>query len=358
MRYNFKRLTGADWFNTIDKLRRRRLTFLEVKSEELFIPEKVNSIYNVYYNRTATNCRIIYYEYDSKKWRKRLREISFSQREIDPVKCVLTFRKIAAKYNENIGYEPHKQFTNGIYTYYKHGYKGYVTVLDMNSAYLYALIQPLADWETRQEIKIEDVFNWNYDYYCFENDLHCEMFYKEDKDRIIAAMLWANVKIYGYKSKLYYQNTARELYRLKIEVNKEKYKNVANIAVGCMHKRSGKQNNTTLAASLYAWFAYYIDSLVKLFTNKGYNVIMITTDSIKIQGKYNPEDNLIPLGNGLGEFKIEYEGEANYISEGHYEENKTKWKGKPLYMQEGYTKCKFIENIKEERKIYEKYAVK
>ena len=231
-------------------------------------------------------------------------------------------------------------------------------MLDMNSAYLYALIQPLADWETRQEITIEEVFNWNYDYYCFENDLHCEMFYKEDKDRIISAMLWANIKIYGYKSKLYYQNTARELYRLKIEVNKEKYKNVANIAVGCMHKRSGKQNNTTLAASLYAWFAYYIDSLVKLFTNKGYNVIMITTDSIKIQGKYNPEDNLIPLGNGLGEFKVEYEGEANYISEGHYEENKTKWKGKPLYMQEGYTKCKFIENIKEERKIYEKYAIK
>lgn len=270
----------------------------------------------------------------------------------------MTFRKIASKYNENIPYEPSKIYTNGVYTYYKRAYSGYVTVLDMNSAYLYALTQPLADWETRQEVSVKEVLDKSYDYYCFENEFHCEMFYKEDKDRMIAAMLWINVKIYGYKSKLYYQQTARELYRLKCEVNKEKYKNVANIAVGCMHKRSGKQNNTTLAASLYAWFAWYIDNLVEKFTKMKYNVIMITTDSIKIEGKYHPEDNIIELGTGLGQFKVEYEGEAKYISEGHYEESKVKWKGKPLYMQEGYTKCQFVDNIKEERKIYEKYAIK
>ena len=314
-------------------------------------------IYNVYFNRTATNCRIIYYEYESNKWRKKLREISFSPKEIDPVKCVLTFRKIASQYNENIGYEPHKRFTNGIYTYYKRQYKGYVTVLDMNSAYLYALTQPLADWETRTEVTMKDVFNKTYDYYCFENDLHCEMFYKEDKVRMTGAMLWADVKIYGYKSKLYYQNTARELYRLKCEVNKEKYKNVANIAVGCMHKRSGRQNNTTLAASLYAWFAWYIDNLVVKFEKSGYNVIMITTDSIKIKGKYNFNDNIVDIGNGLGQFKVEYEGEASYFSQGHYIENKVKWKGKPLYLQEGFTKCSFVDNIKREKKIYEKYAI-
>lgn len=228
----------------------------------------------------------------------------------------------------------------------------------MNSAYLWALSQPLADWETMTEISQDEVFKKSYDYYCFENALHCEMFYKEDTNRMVAAMLWADVKIYGYKSRLYYQNTVKELYRLKCEVDKEKYKNVANIAVGCMHKRSGKQNNTTLAASLYAYFAWYIDNLVEKFSEKGYNVIMITTDSIKVEGKYNIEDNLIEIGTGLGQFKVEYEGEAKYITQGHYEESKTKWKGKPLYMQMGFTKCSFIDNIKEERKIYEKFAVK
>ena len=323
----------------------------------MYIPEKVDKIYNVYFSRTSSNCRIIYYDFDNEKWRKRLREISFSPREIDPVKCVLTFRKIASKYGENIDYEPHKYYTNGIYSYYSRPFKGYVTVLDMNSAYLYALTQPLADWGTRKEVEPKDVFNKSYDYYCFENDLHCEMFYKEDIVKMTGAMLWADVKIYGYKAKLYYQETAKELYRLKCEVNKNRYKNVANIAVCCMHKRSGKQNNTTLAASLYAWFAWYIDNLVAIFEKKGYNVIMITTDSIKIKGKYNLDDNLVKIGDGLGEFKIEYEGPAEYISKGHYIENEVKWKGKPLYLQHGYTRCNFIDNIEEEREIYEKYAI-
>ena len=329
-----------------------------MQTEDLYIPEKVDKLYNVYYARTASGCKLVYYEWDGEKWKKRLRQISFSPREIDPIKCVLTFRKIAKGYGELIPYEPHKYYTNGIYSYYKKAFAGYVSVYDMNSAYLYALTQPLADWDTRTEVSVKDVFDKTYDYYCFENTLHTEMFYKEDIERMTGAMLWADVKIYGYKSKLYYQQTARELYRLKCEVNKERYKNVANIAVGCMHKRSGKQNNTTLAASLYAWFAWYIDNLVAKFKNKGYNVIMITTDSIKIEGKYNESDNIITIGTGLGEFKLEYEGEAKYLSIGHYEENKAKWKGKPEYMRTGHSKCLFVENIEEEKEIYEKYAIK
>lgn len=269
----------------------------------------------------------------------------------------MTFRKIAATYNENIPYEPHKAYSNGIYTYYKKAYNGYVTVLDMNSAYLHALRQPLAVWDTRTEVSLNEVFKKEYDFYSFENELHCEMFYKEDTTRMLGAMLWADVKVYGYKGGLHYQKTAQELYRLKCEVNKEKYKNVANIAVGCMHKRSGKQNNTTLTASLYAWFAWNIDDLVAKFTKKGYNVIMVTTDSIKIAGEYNEADNLVKIGNGLGEFKVEYKGEAKYISAGHYEEARTKWKGKPQYMIDGYTKCKFVEDIEKEKAIYEKYAI-
>ena len=271
---------------------------------------------------------------------------------------MLAFRKIAKSFGELEPYEPHKYYTNGIYSYYKKAYDGYVTVLDMNSAYLYALTQPLADWGTRTEVDVKDVFDKNYEFYCFENDLHCEMFYKEDIVRMTGAMLWADVKIYGYKARLYYQETAKELYRLKREVNKEKYKNIANIAVGCMHKRSGSQNNTTLAASLYAWFAWYIDNLVVKFEKKGYNVIMITTDSIKLQGKYNIEDNIVPMGDGLGEFKLEYAGEAKYLSVGHYEEERVKWKGKPAYMQNGRNKCLFVENLEEEKEIYETYAIK
>ena len=331
---------------------------VELKSEDLYNPTNVKDIDKLYFARSTSGCRIIYYDYADSRWRKRLRQISFSRRDIDPVKCVLTFKKIAAQYSENIPYEKDaKAFTNGVYTYFKKGYNGYVSVYDMNSAYLYALCQPLADYETRIECTVDDVRAKKYDYYCFENSIHRQMYYKEAQSEMGGAMLWADVKIYGYKSKLYYQKTARELYRLKCEVDKEKYKNVANIAVGCMHKRSGKQNNTTLASSLYAWFEWYIGNLVVKFRKKGYNVIMITTDSIKLQGTYNPKDNIIPLGNGLGEFKLEYEGDAKYYSEGHYKEATEKWKGKPLYMIEGFSKCEFIDNLEKEKHIYEKYAI-
>lgn len=290
-------------------------------------------------------------------WRKRLRQISFSPREIDPVKCVLTFKKIAKSFNELLPFEPNKVYTNGVYTYFKKPYKGKATVLDMNSAYLWALSQPLADWDTATEVSFEDVFKGEYDYYSFENDLHCQMIYKLDYTRLAGAGIWANTKIYGYKASRHYVETAKELYRLKCEVNKEKYKNVANITIGCMHKRNGKQNNTTLAASLYAYFAWYIDNLVEKFESKGYNVIMITTDSIKIAGDYNEADNLVELGNGLGQFKYEYSGEAEYLTSGHYQEDKIKWKGKPKYLIKGNKVCKFVENLEEELAIYEKYAI-
>lgn len=269
----------------------------------------------------------------------------------------MTFKKIAKQYGELLDYEPHIYYTNGIYMYYKNKYEGYVTAFDMNSAYLWCLQMPLADWQTKTECTRKDVWEKKYDYYCFENDIHNEMFYKEDIRRMQGAMLWADVKIYGFTASVHYKQTAQELYRLKKEVNKEKYKNIANIAVGCMHKRNGKQNNTTIAASLYAYFAWHIDNLVKRFENAGYHVIMVTTDSIKISGKYNFEDNLITIGNGLGEFKVEYEGEAKYITSGHFEEGKVKWKGKPEYMRMGLPRCLFIDNIKEEKAIYEEFAV-
>lgn len=300
---------------------------------------------------------IIYYDIEDNKWKKRLRQISFSPIEIDPVKCVLTFKRIAKSFNENIEYEPNKPYENGIYTYYKRGYSGKVTVLDMNSAYLHALRQPLADWKTREECTINDVWSKKFDFYCFENDMHCYMFYKEETDRMNGAYLWEGVKIYGYKASIHFSKTAEELYRLKQEVNKERYKNVANIAVGCMHKHSGKQNNTTLAASLYAWFSWYIDNLVANFENKGYNVIMVTTDSVKIAGDYNMDDNIVEIGTGLGQFKVEYTGDARYYSEGHYKEEKIKWKGKPAYMIEGNPKCEFVNNMEKELPIYEKFAI-
>ena len=124
-----------------------------------------------------------------------------------------------------------------------------------------------------------------------------------------------------------------------------------------MHKRVGKQNNSTLAASLYAFFAWYIDNLVAKFQKKGYNVIMITTDSIKIAGDYNESDNLVEIGSGLGQFKYEYIGEAEYFTAGHYVEKEVKWKGKPKYMIKGHQLCNFIENVEEELSIYEEFAI-
>lgn len=343
--------------DTIRRLQARKTTFLELKSGELFDADKVSNPWICYYSRTTSSCRIVYYDFYGGKWHKKLRQISFSRKEIDPVKCVLEFRKIAKSFDELVPYEPNVPYSNGVYVYYKKNYKGYVTVLDMNSAYLYALSQPLPDRRTKTPCTLSDVWTGKYDYYCFENLLHREMFYKEDKLKMQGAMLWADVKIYGFKGKVFYEKTAKELYRLKCTVNKEKYKNIANIAVGCMHKHSGKQNNTTMAAGLYAWFAWKIDNLVDKFEKKGYKVIMVNTDSIKIEGKYNRAHNLVPIGDGLGEFKVEYEGMAEYVSEGHYKEQREKWKGKPAYMIDGYPRCKFIENIEEEKEIYEKYAV-
>jgi hypothetical protein len=327
-----------------------------MSSADIYNSELTKNVYYAYYNKTSSYCKIVYYE-NIGKWVKCLRQINFSRKDIDPVKCVLTFRKIASKYNENIPYEPSKIYENGVYTYYKKPYEGEITVLDMNSAYLWALSQPLADFTTRTECDPLDVVRKKFDFYSFENELHCHMYYKEDINNMQGAFIWEGVKIYGYKSKIHYEKTAQELYRLKCEVDKEKYKNVANIAVGCMHKRSGKQNNTTLAASLYAYFAWHIDDLVAKFKAKGYNVIMVTTDSIKIVGKYNQEDKLVKIGNGLGEFKIEYTGPGKYLSVGHYEEDTVKWKGKPEYMRNGFNQCNFIDNIESERRIYEKYAI-
>ena len=304
-----------------------------------------------------TNCKIVYYDYEE-RWHKRLREISFSAKEISPINCVITFRKIAAKFGENIPYEPNApHYNNGVYLYYNKPYKGKTTVLDMNSAYLWALSQPLPDWETKEEVDFQDVYEAKHDYYCFENDVHRIMFYKEDYDGMLAASLWAGVKIYGFKASHHFVKTAQELYRLKCEVSKEKYKNVANIYVGCMHKREGGQQNTTLAAGLYALFEWNIKKIVGDFKNKGYNVIMVSTDSIKIAGDYHEEDKLIEIGAGLGQFKYEYKGEANYISSGHYKEEREKWKGKPQYLIDGNEKCLFIENIEKEKAIYEKYAI-
>lgn len=359
MRYNFKRLNGIDWYNTIALLRARGLRFLEVKNSSILYDKyEVTNPWTVYYYRTISGCKIVYYNKVKSKFKKCFNEISFSKRTADPVRCVIEFRKIAKGFNELLPFEPDKVFTNGVYTYFKGKYKGYSTALDMNSAYLYALKQPLPDWETRTECTFDDVYKQKYDFYCFENPLHCEMFYRKDYARMLAAHHWSDLKIYGYKASVHYEKTCNELYRLKKEVNKERYKNVANVAIGCMHKRSGEQNNSTLAAGLYAWFAWYIDFLVDCFEKKGYHVIMITTDSIKIKGKYNQEDNIVKIGTGLGEFKVEFEGESEYISEGHYRQaNDTKWKGKPLYQLEGYPICKFIENIEEELPIYEKYSV-
>lgn len=358
MRYNFTRLAGLEWYRLIKRLKKFKYEFVEVDSETLYNARMVNNVFKIYFYRTTSNCKIIYYEFKNGKWHKTLREISFSPKEIDPVKCVLDFRRVASKYGENIGYEPDNKYSNGVYSYYRSGYSGEVTVLDMNSAYLWALSQPLADWTTKVECTLLDVWQKKYDFYLFENELHREMVYKEDKYKLQGCMIWSDVKIYGFNSKLFYQETCKELYRLKTEVNKERYKNVANIAVGCMHKHNGKQNNTTLVASLYAFFEWYIKALVEKFKENNYNVIMITTDSIKIKGDYQEKDEVVKIGTGLGEFKIEYKGLAKYISEGHYEEDKVKWKGKPLYMIEGNPKCLFIDNIDKEKKIYEKYAIK
>lgn len=332
--------------------------FVEVESQDLYDKDKVSNPYNAYFHRTTSSCRMVYYEpHPEKGLIKRFVMVSFSRRDIVPVRCVATFQKIASGYGETLKYDPNPVYTNGIYIYYDKAYDGPVTVLDMNSAYLYALSQPLADWTTREECSMDEVISKKYDYYSFENGINREIFHKDDQLAMMAAYCWFGVRIYGFKSRLFYQRTCQELYRLKTTVNAEKYKNVANIAIGCMHKRSGKQNNATLAASLYAWFSWHIDGLVKRFQEKGYKVIMVTTDSIKVAGGYNPADGLVTLGGGLGEWKVEYTGDATYISEGHYTESREKWKGKPRYMVDGYERCTFIEKIEEEKEVIIKYAV-
>lgn len=308
----------------------------------------------MYFYRNVTSCKLIYFDFEDGKIKKRLREISFSDRASDPLKCVLTFKRIAQKFNEYIPKDDATVFNNGVYTYFKGKYDGEIQVYDMNSAYLWVLSQPLADFSTRQECTIKDIFNKKFDYYSFENELHKIMFYKEDIEKMKLNLFWADLKIYGYKSKVFFKNTAEELFKLK-KINPY-YKNVANLTIGCMHKKINQNNSATLASSLYAFFEWHISNLVAKLKKKGYNVIMITTDSVKIAGHYDEKDGILPIGNNLGEFKLEYEGEAKYYSIGHYFENKEKWKGKPEYLRAGYKPCLFIENIKEELPIYEDYA--
>ena len=323
--------------------------------DDLTDKNKVDKIYNVYYAKTATWCKLVYYDYEDGKIKKRLRQINFTPRELDPIKCVLKFMKIANSFNEPIPKDDSPVFHNGIYTYFKGKYNGYIEVYDMNSAYLWALTQPLADVTTKTECSIKDVIQKKYDYYSFENPLHRIMYYKEQVDDIQGAFFWDELKIYGYKSKVFFEKTAQKLYELK-KKNKQLYKNVANITVGCMHKRSGKRNSATLAASLYAYFEWYVGNLVYKLKKNKYNVIMVTTDSVKIAGHYDESSNILKIGDGLGEFKLEYKGESNYLSQGHYEEGSIKWKGMPEYLRGGGRPCKFIEELEEERGINEKFA--
>ena len=184
MHYNFKRLSGKEWHNLIHTLRRRGVDFHGLEPGDIYDASKTSNIFKAYYYKTTSSCKLVYYDYDNNKVRKKLREISFSPKEIDVLKCVFTFRHIASEQGELLGYDPSPVFSNGVYTYFNRGYKGYVTVLDMNSAYLYALKQPLADWHTRTECTIEDVSKRKFDYYSFENDLHKEMVYKLNNNKL------------------------------------------------------------------------------------------------------------------------------------------------------------------------------
>lgn len=316
-----------------------------------------------YFYRTRSCCKIIYYDLNLKtgKLVKRYKEISFKPESAEPTKCVSEFNKIAESFGEKLEPEVDSQhYTNQVYSFFKGKYKGETTVLDMNSAYLWALNQPLADYTTKKELTKDEVIgNKEYDYFLFENSIHRLIVYKKHITQLISCLLFENVKIYGFKSKCFFPKTVEKLFYLKKHDDSLLYKNVANIYIGCLHKRSGINNNDTLVSSLYALFHYNIETIVKKFENKGYKVIMVTTDAIKIAGSYNESDNLIQIGDGLGEFKYEFIGEANYESVGHYTEDKVKWKGKPAYLQDGNANCEFInpDKFNEEIKIYEKYAI-
>lgn len=358
MHFNFTRVSGSDWYKLIKRLRRKGLTFLEVESKDFYNLNKNYNPFVVYFNRTATYCKIIYREIEKDKFVIKLREINFSSKKSNVGRAVIAFRKIQQRFDEMVDYEPNKKYTNTVFSYFERPYEGLVTVLDMNSAYLHALRQPLPDHTTQTKIDLSGALSGDYDYISFENKVHTLMVHKNMRNQLIAASLFENVEIYGYKAKVFYEKTAKQLYKNKVEIDSEFWKNVANFTVGTMHKRSGKKNNTTIAAGIYAWMEYYFTNLIEKFKKKGYHIIMVNTDSIKVKGFYNKEDNLVVLGNNLGEFSIEYVGESKYISEGHYEEDKVYWKGKPRYLHDGrYKVCTFIENLEEEKEIYEKFAI-
>lgn len=319
--------------------------------------DKNLDIGKVYYYRTVSSCKLIYFTFEESKLKKHFEEISFLKKVEDPSKAISTFNNIARKYNEEYEYDDFK-YTNGVYSYFDKEYRGEVVVYDRIKAYLHSLTQPLADKDSKTEISIEHYLHnpHEFDYYLLENQLWSELLYHKDFESIISFFGYADIKIYGFKSKTFYKETAEDLFR-KTKKCPEKYKLAANIAVGCMHKSNGKNNRTTIAASIYALNEWYMKDLKHRLEEAGYKIIAINTDSIKIKGKYNEKDGIIDIGEELGQFRIEYQGLAKYYSVGHCEEDKVKWKGKAGYMINGNEPCMFVENLEKELKIYKEFAI-
>lgn len=374
IRRNFTRLTGQEFYDLMSAFQKMKKNLIYLESlEQLYDARVTNNIFNVYLYTTKSECRVIYYALKNnniKSVQKKQVMISFRQKSEDPAYCILQMNHALKRNGESLKADPSEVTNNKIYGYYDSKYGGKhltSTSLDLNSAYIHAFKQVVADWETKTLCDVEDVKNKKYEYYQIEKIRYGQvtyryMYYKENTEELLDLMYLPGYKVYGYEGIYVAQETLQECYDKRF-LNKSEYKkwkNIMVIYIGTFHKRSGKNNRATIASSIYAWMEWYMSSLVQAFKDKGYKVILVNTDAIKIVGEYNTEDNLIPLGEGLGEFKVEYVGESDFITEGHYlEGNKLRWKGMPEYMRDGVTKaCKYtFDTLNKEKEIYIKYAI-
>lgn len=373
IRRNFTRLSGQEFYNLMVEFKKNKTNIVYLNSlQELYDTKATSNVGNAYAYTTLSECKLIYYTINTtqtKGFQKKQVMISFREKSEDPSYCIQQMNDALKKNDESLGTDPSSVTNNKVFGYYNARNSGKHTVttsLDMNSAYVNAFKQLVADWKTRTLCSYKEVKDKSYDYYQVEREDDGEityryMYYKENIEDVLKLLMFPNYKVYGYKGMYVAQKTLEDCYNLRFvdKNNYKKWKNIMVIYIGTMHKRSGKNNRATIASSIYAWMEWYMGLLVKKFKEKGYKVILVNTDAIKFVGTYNNDIEEIVLGEDLGQFKIEHEGTSNFISEGHYEEgNNVKWKGVPEYMRkDGAKPCEFkYETIDKEREIYYEYA--
>lgn len=331
-KYDKFRILTPDEFYEIRKLL-EKLGFRDVylKREEdicsfKHTPNTLDSVVYVY--KTDIKCMLVFYTFGK---RNQLM-LTFQRPSMTGTEAFREFKRIAKQFKEELVIDGMEGFKNKVYDYFNpkaFNIESEFTSIDQNRCYSYMLMQPVADYRTKTPCSAEDVLKGDHEFYKVEGlllsgDTVNEIVHRDDFERI-NKLTSQNLNFYSYESMYFCPKTVKYITDMGNKtINSETYsfyKEVINKFIGFLKANNPKlykTNSATVHASIYARNKVEMQTYVNKFIEKGYTVMLVKTDAIKIVGDYNSEDNLVVLGDNVGEFKIEGNGRGRFISKGNY----------------------------------------